>query len=195
MLTFVYDAFHRHPNEARLLAVLLAGYGELEYALSDCVGDVLGSQVHGLKLLFRIRSETQRLDAADAVLRPAYSKTDLAGPYSRAIGAIRWCKTQRNTYAHCHWVESNGTLWYTNMEEIGRQESDNPQLKFLPVPKAILEEQVTYFNYTMQCFWHLRSSYARAIGKKDHLDGFALPKALQAPQRHDDPAKYNFKLS
>jgi hypothetical protein len=110
-------SFHRFPDEAAILGRLLAGYGEIEFILGLCADHALKGQHAGLRALFRLRSESNRLEVADAILRPLASEIDLLPKYETALAAIKHCKKIRNQYAHCHWADhETAGLFFTNVE-------------------------------------------------------------------------------
>ena len=46
-----------------------------------------------LKAIFRLRATASRIDAADALMRPAFVKADLEGQYGQMLGALRYQPT------------------------------------------------------------------------------------------------------
>ena len=76
-------AFHRRKKDAVIVGRLITGYGELELLLAICVGTALATKRNipdgytefqhrhryegvGIKLIFRIRGEKNRIDAASS---------------------------------------------------------------------------------------------------------------------------------
>jgi len=70
-------AFSIRPKEAEIIGRLLAGYGELEFIVYECVKVALGRSTIAARLLFRVRSEKTRLDIADAILREVCDSYEL----------------------------------------------------------------------------------------------------------------------
>ena len=60
-------AFHRFPSEASSISRIVAAFGELEFILTLCVGEVLGDRDTGLRAIFRLASDRARIDTADAI--------------------------------------------------------------------------------------------------------------------------------
>ena len=131
----VIAAFARHPTAATYVASMLAGYGELEYFWSQCLGAVLRDDNAALHMLFRVRSEAARLDIADAVLAPRFAAVDLADEYANAIAAMRWCRRVRNQYAHSHWTQERGNLCIFSMEDAAKKGDDgrDPPIEIRPL--------------------------------------------------------------
>ena len=98
-------AFIRFPQEAAIIGRLLAGYGELEFELSRCLGAALGDDNTAARALFRVRGEKQRILTADALMRHKYHAADLETRYSETIACMHWCRTARNQYAVLREVE------------------------------------------------------------------------------------------
>src|SRR2546423_9923754 len=108
--------FHAFPAEATIIGRLLAFYGELEFTLALCVGKGLGDRHLGLRTLFGIRGETNRLNAGDGLGRGPFSKIGLAAEFDTAMAAIRSCLVTRNQFAHAHWSGSAAGLFFTNLD-------------------------------------------------------------------------------
>ena len=110
-------AFHRCPREAAIIGRLTAGYGELEYTMAECLGATLGDKESAFRTIFRLRTESGRLEAVDALMRPVFAAAQLGSQYAQAIGAIRQCLKIRNELAHCHWADDprNG-LYALNLQ-------------------------------------------------------------------------------
>jgi hypothetical protein len=190
----IMAVFDEHPAEAFNLASILAGYGELEFCLQECLGTVLRDDGASVRLLFRIRSESQRIDAADSILRPAMKELGAEGAYGQMLGALRWCRSMRNTYAHCHWWGSDGVLWYTNLAETAKRLDDNVMLRFVAVDAALLTEQDAFFGYTAECLHHLRFLSLKAIRPELAVAEFKRPTARKAPATHCESGKYKLHV-
>lgn len=165
---------------------MLAGYGELEIDLAALVGQMLGDDEQGIRILYRLRSEAQRLDVADAILANACKALELTGFYSTTYGAIKWCKNMRNTYAHCLWVERDGSLCYFDFETGARSATAEISVKTSPVSVPLLTEQAKYFHYTTECMQHLAHLHAKKTGRTSRLSTVATaPKQQPPPKRHN----------
>jgi hypothetical protein len=104
-----------------------------------------------LKAMFRPRSETSRIDIADALGRHFYHDRGLGTEFEMGVSALRYSLKIRNQYAHCVWYDDkSGKLAFVNLEEIA---GDNTRLKDLnsltvqhvDVPLLMAQEQ--YFVY------------------------------------------------
>jgi hypothetical protein len=78
----IVPEFQKFAAESMLIGRLLAGYGSLESALSSCVVMARDDLDMVLKAMFRTRGETQRIDIADAIGRPAYRTFRLEATFS-----------------------------------------------------------------------------------------------------------------
>src|SRR5258707_682232 len=110
-------AFVDFTEEGTIIGRMLLGYGELEFELLSCAAEVVGRDV-ALKVLFRARGEKQRIEIGDAIVRPQFKGTQLETHYAETIGALHWCRTIRNQYAHSHWLhwEKEG-LFFTSLDK------------------------------------------------------------------------------
>ena len=103
MTLSIMPAFDQYEKEGRIIGRLLAGYGELEFELSNCVGSAIQDPDIAIKVLFRARSESLRIDIADALAYSKFKDIGLENQYADSFGAIRFCRKIRNQFAHCHW--------------------------------------------------------------------------------------------
>ena len=68
-------AFEHCPDEALIIARILGGYGGLEPLLALCLANVLGDNRKALRVMFRSRGETPRINTADALIASDYELT------------------------------------------------------------------------------------------------------------------------
>jgi hypothetical protein len=88
-------ALQRFPEEAARIGRIVAAFGELEFILALCVGEVLRDRDTALRTIFRLASDRARIDTADALIRPSYIKIGRQAEYTDMIGAVRHCRTTR----------------------------------------------------------------------------------------------------
>ncbi len=178
IISSVFDDF---PEEANYLARILAGYGELEWEFTMCLGAVLGDNEQALRALFRMRSERYRVEVGDALMRSAYTEAKLTPPYTRAIGQIRWCMTLRNQYAHCHWVRDKFKLQILNLEDIAKSQESGAKADLRGVRGVLLKQQAEYFGNTELLLIYLSDEYKKRIGKIESHD-HEVPPSLKKPK-------------
>jgi len=180
-LNIYFDDF---PREADLIGVILIGFAELEFELAALVGYTFNSEDKGVRILFRLRSESQRLDVADAILRPKCAELKLEGAYSTTLGAYRWCKAVRNQYAHSHWIANpQRELCFFDLEEAAKSPEGPVLCQLKPVDADLLERQVEYFRHTARCLTYLSDEY-RLRAKQISNHKSAMPKAMKQPKKH-----------
>lgn len=115
----VLKPFVDFPVEGSIVGRLLAGYAILEVDLMNCVSVARNDLDATLKVMFRARGETQRIDVADALGRQHYAAHRLDTEFSMAIADMRHCLKVRNQYAHCVWHNDlSGRLSFLDLEEI-----------------------------------------------------------------------------
>jgi hypothetical protein len=73
----ILNPFLKFPDEAAIIGRLSAGYTTLEVGLMSCVQVVRDDFDAILKAMFRVRSETARIDIADALGRHFYDNRGL----------------------------------------------------------------------------------------------------------------------
>lgn len=132
--TAILPAFLNYPAEAAIIGRLLAGYADLEIGMLHCVSVVREDFDTSLKVMFRDRGETRRINIADALGRAFYRALGLETEFSMAIGAVRYCLQGRNLYAHCTWYDDHsGKLAFVNLEELAKEKMHVPDLKSLDI--------------------------------------------------------------
>jgi hypothetical protein len=187
MVRTILPAFEMFPVEAMLVGNLLAGYGELEYELTICTGIAISDFDTALRAIFRSRSESQRLEVADALMRPKYIAAKLDGEYADAIGAVRYCKKIRNQFAHCHWYpDMQAGLYFTNLEEGARSTSGTPMLSVLHVDPELLKRHELYFCYAHDCLVYLQYELQKRMGEIITHNN-VMPAKQRRPSLHNPP--------
>ena len=148
----IQAAFQKFHQEAKIIGRLLCGYTELELDLMHCVQVVRDDFDTTLKILFRIRGESQRIAIADAFGRHYYHDLKLGTQFEMAIGSIQHCPRIRNQYAHCIWWDDNSDqLTFADLEEIAKGNAtikDFQNLTSLHLDVPCLQAQEKYFSYT-----------------------------------------------
>jgi hypothetical protein len=169
MANGILSAFLRFPNEENIIGAMLTAYGELEYDLCLCVAAGLYDLDTAVKIMFRTRGETQRIEVADALGRKAFDAMDLGTPFAEAIASTKFCLKLRNQYAHCNWHDDNtGRLCFLNLEEIAVPNAvigDMSALTFKYLTVPLLTEQRDYFSYTSACLTYLNYEAQKRAGR------------------------------
>jgi hypothetical protein len=167
----IMPCFDRYPEEGNLIGRLLAGYGELEIELCNCVSAITGNLDDAIKALFSERGEYQRIMKANKMARNSYVKAGLGVPYGTAIQDMHFCREVRNQYAHCTWFDTPDTgLCFIDLEAAANSNNPTVPLTLLRqrIDLALLEEQQAFFRYVQKCWWFLASAYPAAHGKSSY---------------------------
>jgi hypothetical protein len=146
------DISRKFPAEAAAVGRLLAGYADLEISLMHCVQMARGGDLDTvLKAMFGKRGETQRINIADRLGKPAYDSLGLGSRFSSAIDDMKCCLGIRNCYAHSLWHDDNtGYLAFVNIEELARAPTVITNLLGLTIRNldtSVLTEQEEYLDY------------------------------------------------
>ena len=188
MARHVNLSFEEHPAEAHLIGIMLAGYGELEFELSSLVTVALGGNpvetTQGIKVLYRLRSEGQRLDVADAVIRPVCERNDLLKQYNATHEGMKWCKKVRNQYAHSHYFHQDDMLFFFNLEDSAKKLEGSADIKMQPIDVPLLKKQVEFFHYTTRWLLYLIAELQVRTGKQSS-HARQEQKRLQPPPLHN----------
>jgi hypothetical protein len=175
--------FNDYPAEGELISVMIAGYNELEFELSALLGYALTDINQGMRIFYRLRSESQRLQVADAIIRPRCETAGLSNDYAATYGALNWTKNTRNRYAHSQWA-SRGALCYFDMEEAAKTHSGVIHLDLKPVDVPLLEQQVEYFRYASRWLTYVSDEYRKRTEQLTTHDS-ARPKQMKQPPAHN----------
>lgn len=149
----MFPAHKTFPRQMIIIGRLLVDYGEPELDLMNCVQVARAGDLNGvLKAMFRVRGETNRIEIADGLGRPAYAAS-MATEFDAMIAAMRHCLRIRNKYAHAYWHDpKQGTeLCYVSLEELARdpeEVTDLIGLRFFYIDEPLLLEQERFFEYT-----------------------------------------------
>jgi hypothetical protein len=147
----------------------------------------MGDLEVAFRVMFRVRSESSRVNIADAIMQPYFKKMKIE-EYDRFILGALYCVAVRNQYAHCHWGRSGRHLVFVNLEEFAKERSDGAGVKPRRLTLSLLQKQEAYFNYIQDGFWYLRSEYQKAVGKEPH-PLVPLPTGTPQPPKYTDADK------
>jgi len=174
----------KHPEERDLIGRIILGYGVLEVSLLHCVKAALNSDMYTAnRVLYRLKSESNRLEVADALVRHKMAAHKLESAWSDAYGAYKLCKNIRNTYAHSTWMSApDGTLRFGDMEKAAKTPSGKSEIQFRPLTKRLLEKQFAYFSHSNHLILWAVDQYQKAAGLPRRLpDGQYVIKPKRTP--------------
>jgi len=179
----VVAGFNSHPSEAKIIGGIVAGYGELVFALTWCVSQINGDFDSTFKAIYRVRGETNRIDIADALARSFLSPSAIRTLFEETIAAMRWCLKIRNQYAHCNWINTGSGLLFVNLEEVAREDAviELGTLTQHHAELSLLKKQLTYFEWVDHCLSYLNIDAQVRAGKlrRNHL---SKPTKLRRPE-------------
>jgi hypothetical protein len=189
MFSPLLKGFTNFPKEGALVGRILAAYGELEIDIMNCVGIVtkLNDINDALKGMYGKRGETKRLDNAEQLGLPHYTKRGLGTEFSSAIDAARKCLEIRNLYSHCQWHDDNsGELAFVNLEELASRQAHVYAIsdaKMYHVTVRFLQDQEAYLHETSRFLQWLNYEY-RFLGGEFPTRLVARPAQRPPPPLH-----------
>jgi hypothetical protein len=189
MIRPLLKGFTNFPKEGALVGRLLAAYGELEIDVMNCVGIVtkLNDINDALKTMYRHRGENKRLNNAERLGLPHYTRRGLGGEFSSALGAVRECLLVRNLYSHCQWYDDNtDELAFVNLEEIAKRKAHVKAISDanrFHVTVPFLQDQEAYFQETSRFIHWLNYEY-RFLGGEFPNRLIARPAQRPPPPLH-----------
>jgi hypothetical protein len=174
------------PDHAAIIGGILLGYTDLEFFMLDLVAQAIAGDDDfstAARILYRLRGAHDRLNVADAIVRPFMEEIKLEGPYCQWLGAMRRCRVIRNQYAHCTWKAAEGRAWFADLEKAAQGVEGEAGLRFVPLDLPLLEEQFEFFRYTAQVIFYLMDETKfRRDRRRRHKS--RLPKSLPVPNLH-----------
>jgi hypothetical protein len=178
------------PKERDILGTLLIAYGEIEWALTSCVQEVLNiTPSAATRILFRVNGEAARINVADAIARPLFTKTELGGQWGTAIGAARQCCKIRNQYSHCHWRKfDDGILRFIDLDNEARHGRVEGHLVVhaIRLELGLLQRQRAYFIFCLDWLYFLQEEYKKLVGRSSSHD-LVEPKSIPQPPLYERP--------
>ncbi|HEX9324647.1 MAG TPA: hypothetical protein VF913_21405 [Xanthobacteraceae bacterium] len=188
MTETVLPSFLRFREEGLIIGRILAGYGELEFEMCDCVFAINNDLDSSIRQLFGRRGELRRIKIAEELMKAQYEAAGLAAPHRAIMEDMDWCRQVRNQYAHCNWYDrENEGLCFIDLEATAKRTITNATSLIerrhrIDVP--LLTEQEAFFKYVQRGFWYLAASYREwAGGTPNHA--FGLPQKVPQPRKHN----------
>ena len=167
-------AFQKRRKNSASVGRLIAGYGEIEFLLGWTAGTALACQTpiplgvskgehrnqyerEGLRQIFLVRRESDRIVAAKNISREAIKKSGLMAEYHDALFLTWTCLKIRNLFAHCHWYESKKRgLFFVNIEESAKDsqtfefQTGHATSEALDTAESYFTSAIAHFNYIAQ---------------------------------------------
>lgn len=172
--------FIQHPTERDMIGKIILAYGELEVMLTDLLRAALdGDTMAAIKVLYRLRSESNRIDIADAIVRPKVAKHGLEGQYDEALNALNHCKKIRNHYTHSQWITENGVLRFGSLDDAARAQGQS-KIRFRAISPCTLRRQYDYFGYTQHILSYVADQYRLKTAQPRMIEQ-KIPKPKRVP--------------
>ena len=169
----LFKAFRDFPDEANAIGMILSSYTSLEVDLMNCVKSVRSDLDTVLKVMYRPRGETKRVEVADALGFQGYKEINLGEEFKAAITAMKYCVKIRNQYAHCiWWNDQSGNLAFSNLESLAKSDEKIYDLKGMNirhVQSEILQDQLNYYEYVSDLFMWILNEGLKIQGKQNFV--------------------------
>jgi len=175
-----------HDAEMAIIGRLLAGYGELEYALGLLLAAVLNDIPTMIRVLFRVRGEEARIQIADALMRHQFESTELKHLYNETISDMQYCKSIRNQFAHCMFdgFSKPGELCFVDLEKTAKEPAKSA-VRPVSIQLSLLKKHEEYFGYVQWRLFYLAGEYARLM-KRTESNDLKLQEAVSRPPLNGD---------
>lgn len=90
-------SFAKYPEQGMIVGKLVAGYGDLEFSLAECLSATMGDDLSmACRIMFRVRGEEARIQVADGGMRVQFDEIGLINTYTEAVADMHWCRRIRN---------------------------------------------------------------------------------------------------
>jgi hypothetical protein len=143
----LFPALDKSPQHARIIGRLVIGYNELEMTFAHCAALAIGLQYEVLNAIHQVRSESARINIADALSGNAFVKIGFGDEYAQTLGGMRHCLKIRNQYAHGQYQKIKGRLRFTTNDEETFSNDAKP-FKWKTTNLPLLREQAELFEWT-----------------------------------------------
>jgi hypothetical protein len=186
----INPAMFRCAAEAEIIGRILAAFGELEYMTIDLSARVLDRRDAILRALYRIRTTSARIDAADAMMASAFFSAGLGDDYATMMRALRLSLRIRNQYAHCNWGDDQGPtqagLFFADLRRSAEAITGfDHEWKHVSVP--LLQQQEAHFVHAQDWLYYLDGELSRRTGRRPFL-AFPRPIEQLPPPLHNPEA-------
>jgi hypothetical protein len=188
----INPAFDDFPTEAAIVGRLLASFGEIEHLVCRNAARASNLTYEVLKALYRLRSTSSRIFAADALAAPRFKELGLQEDYDRTCTMVRTCLHIRNTFAHCMWgseakAHPSG-LFYTD-PQAAAETLETFDYQWRHVDTALLSAQVNYFSLALEWLQYLGNEHFRRVQNLT-LQLWPKPPIQEPPPLHNPAEKH-----
>jgi hypothetical protein len=189
----INPAIRRFPQEAAIIGRLLLAFGELELSICRNAGQAVGMLNTVFKVLYRLRSTSSRIDAADALMQSAFDKAGMTKEYQIALDMVRHCLKIRNQFAHCNygdWTPNpKAGLFFADLQVSAESPTGGFEHALRHIDAPLLQLQEAYIDNTME--WLEFINHELAV-KQGRLESHAWPRPPEQdqPPLHNPPAQH-----
>lgn len=147
----VSKAFESFPEEGLLVGKILVAYTNLEVDLMNCIKTVLSDLDTVLKVMYRVRGETQRIMIAESLGFQTFKDLGLDSDFKLVISCLKFCVKLRNQYAHSiFWNDLGDRLVFSDLEALAKSNNKLTDVRGIQkryIDVDLLRSQLDYFEY------------------------------------------------
>jgi hypothetical protein len=186
--TYPLDKF---PDEAAIIGRMIIAYADFQSKYIRFVTVATGGDTDSaVRLLFKTRSETARLETFDKLVRPIALSMGIEALHENSFKKMVVCKNLRNQYAHCQWDTDDTVLSWISFEEAAQTDSGPIIMEKHHVPLKLLQKQEAFFVNTEHTFVHYRNEI-RARLDPNHTNDIAPPPTMHPPRYYAQKHPYS----
>ncbi|MGA2793552.1 MAG: hypothetical protein ABSE69_08455 [Roseiarcus sp.] len=189
----INPALDRHPKLAAIIGRIVLAYGEIEFSVCRNAGHALNLLGPFLATVYQTRASSARVDFAQSIILQECKELGLSDAFETCRAMVSKCAVIRNQYAHCNWADSGSHrragLFFADLENSEFDASAEFFHHYRHVSANLLDEQLSYFAYTMEWLEFLNHEIALRQGRlKEHY--WPKPPKLSPPPLHNPPEKH-----
>ena len=147
----ISKVFKDFPDEATLIARLIAGYTDLEIDLMNCIKELHQNFDMVFKAIYIIRGASKRIELAEIMGKLDFTNLDLGDDFQLAINGLKHCVKIRNQYAHStFWNDYSGKVAFSNIEALAKSREVIADLRGINIKHldiSILRQQIQYYDF------------------------------------------------
>ena len=188
----INPAFDRHPDEAKLIGLILASFGEIELMVCKVAGTALGSEETVVRAFYRLRMTSARLEMANVLAGPVFTLHGLEQEYETLAAGMNRALKIRNQYAHCNWADhqpdESAGLFFADVQEAAKA-TTGLVYAFKHVDSVLLTKQYHLLVLLIEWMFYLDNELSARMGRIGPHN-WPKPPEFDLPPLHNPEEKH-----
>jgi hypothetical protein len=180
-------ALARHAKEAAIIGRMVVGFGELEFMACNLAADAAQGFPVVMKMLYRLRATSARINSADLLMQPAFELIGLWMEQQEAMKVLNYCLRIRNQYAHCNWGDDSSGLFFADVQDTASRSGGEWYHDYKHVDVPLLDAQEAYFAHARRWLFFLEHCLTVSRAPSE----LKRKPRIQAPPEQPQPPMHN----